>query len=64
MDKLYAGTNPVGVITEMLIALLNTNSHVYHISPVLTLMEDCVSEKLGMGEVIILISNYSNYVTC
>ena len=52
----------------MLIALLNMNSHVYNVSPVLTLMEDCVSEKLakllGMGEVIILISNYSNYVTC
>ncbi|RIA86864.1 pyridoxal phosphate-dependent transferase [Glomus cerebriforme] len=54
MDKLYAGTNPVGIITEMLIALLNANSHVYHVSPVLTLIENSVSEKLarllGMGE--------------
>jgi len=55
MDKLYAGTNPVGIITEMLMALLNANSHVYHVSPVLTLMENCVSEELakllGMSEV-------------
>ncbi|CAG8497804.1 16963_t:CDS:2 [Funneliformis caledonium] len=54
MDKLYAGTNPVGIITEMLITFLNANSHVYHVSPVLTLMENHVSEKLarllGMGE--------------
>jgi glutamate decarboxylase len=55
MDKLYAGTNPVGVVTEMLITLLNANAHVYHVSPVLTLMEYSVSERLakmlGMGEV-------------
>ncbi|CAG8463253.1 6639_t:CDS:2 [Paraglomus brasilianum] len=54
MDKLYAGTNPVGVISEMLIALLNANSHVYHVSPVLTLMEYAVSARLakmlGLGE--------------
>jgi len=55
MDKLYAGTNPVGIISEMLIALLNANSHVYHVSPVLTLIECAVSAKLakmlGLGEV-------------
>ncbi|KAG9299605.1 hypothetical protein G9A89_020776 [Geosiphon pyriformis] len=54
LDKLYAGTNPVGIISEMLISLLNANSHVYNVSPVLTLMEYRVSEKLGkllgMGE--------------
>jgi hypothetical protein len=57
MDKLYAGTNPVGIVTEMLMTLLNANSHVYNVSPVLTLLETCVSEKLakllGMGEVTI-----------
>ena len=37
MDKLYAGTNPVGVIMEILISLLNANLHVF---PVLTLIED------------------------
>ena len=35
-------TNPVEVITEILTALLNANLHVYHVSPVLTLIEDCV----------------------
>ncbi|CAG8662260.1 15944_t:CDS:2, partial [Acaulospora morrowiae] len=40
MDKLYAGTNPVGIISEMLITLLNANSHVYHVSPALTLIEN------------------------
>ena len=65
MDKLYAGTNPDGVIMEILIALLNANLHVYHVSPVLTLIEDCVSEKLlRISEVIILISDYSNHVSC
>ena len=33
MDKLYAGTNPVGIITEILTALLK-----------LTLIEDCFRE--------------------
>ncbi|RHZ75738.1 hypothetical protein Glove_209g169 [Diversispora epigaea] len=54
MDKLYASTNPVGIISEMLITLLNANSHVYHVSPVLTIIENVVSKKLakllGMGE--------------
>ncbi|KAL0091758.1 pyridoxal phosphate-dependent transferase [Phycomyces blakesleeanus] len=54
MDKLYAGTNPIGVISEMLIAVLNGNSHVYHVSPVFTLMEiqvtKAVGELLNMGE--------------
>ncbi|CAG8620846.1 14253_t:CDS:2, partial [Acaulospora colombiana] len=54
MDKLYAGTNPVGVISEMLVTLLNANSHVYHVSPALTLIENAVSKSLaklfGMGE--------------
>lgn len=66
MDKLYAGTNPVGIVTDMLISLLNANSHVYHVSPVLTLMEDCVSEKLakllGMGEVNTLICELFRFV--
>lgn len=55
MDKLYAGTNPIGVISEFLLAVLNGNGHVYHVSPVLTLMEievtKAVGKLLGMGEV-------------
>ena len=41
MDKLYAGANPIGAISELIIGVLNTNSHVYHVSPVFTLY-DCV----------------------
>eukprot|EP00835_Amoeboradix_gromovi_P007045 NODE_1017_length_2136_cov_0.617575.p1 type:complete len:501 gc:universal NODE_1017_length_2136_cov_0.617575:277-1779(+) len=45
MDKLYAGTSAVGIIGELMIALLNTNVHVYHVSPVATLMEKkCIDE--------------------
>lgn len=55
MDKLYAGTNPIGVISEMLLAVLNSNVHVYHVSPVFTLMEIEVTKAVGrllnMGEV-------------
>jgi glutamate decarboxylase len=54
MDKLYAGTNPIGVISELLIATLNPNAHVYHVSPVLTMMEIHVTQAagqlLGMGD--------------
>ncbi|CAG8672863.1 15562_t:CDS:2, partial [Cetraspora pellucida] len=54
LDKLYAATNPVGIISEMLISLLNANSHVYHVSPALTMIENTVSQNLakllGMGE--------------
>ncbi|KAI9484956.1 pyridoxal phosphate-dependent transferase [Zychaea mexicana] len=54
MDKLYAGTNPIGVISEFLLGVLNGNCHVYHVSPVLTLMEvevtKAVGQLLGMGQ--------------
>ncbi|KAF2798259.1 glutamate decarboxylase-like protein 1 [Melanomma pulvis-pyrius CBS 109.77] len=39
MDKLYASTNAVGLVSELLLAVLNTNAHVYQVSPVLTLIE-------------------------
>lgn len=29
MDKLYASTNPVGVAADLLLSILNTNSHVF-----------------------------------
>lgn len=67
MDKLYAGTNPIGVIAELLLAVLNTNAHVYQVSPVLTLMEievtKAVGKLLGMGEVIIKKIKIKNLVT-
>ncbi|KAJ2906136.1 glutamate decarboxylase [Zalerion maritima] len=39
LDKLYASTNAVGVISEMILATLNTNLHVYQVSPALTVIE-------------------------
>ncbi|KAI8967026.1 pyridoxal phosphate-dependent transferase [Mycotypha africana] len=47
MDKLYAGANPIGVISELLLAVLNSNTHVYHCSPVFTLMEIEVTKAMG-----------------
>lgn len=39
MDKLYAGTNPVGIASDLLLSVLNTNSHVFSVSPALTVIE-------------------------
>ncbi|KAI1004891.1 L-aspartate decarboxylase [Podosphaera aphanis] len=47
MDKLYAGTNPVGVISELILGILNTNVHVYHVSPALTLIEKTTTKNLA-----------------
>ncbi|KAL1918229.1 uncharacterized protein VTP21DRAFT_3495 [Calcarisporiella thermophila] len=54
LDKLYSGTNPIGVISELLLGVSNANAHVYHVSPVFTLMEMEVTRNLahlfGLGE--------------
>lgn len=43
MDKLYAGTDPIGQIAEYIVSVLNTNVHVYHVSPVFSVMEvECI----------------------
>ncbi|RKP25003.1 pyridoxal phosphate-dependent transferase [Syncephalis pseudoplumigaleata] len=47
MDKLYASTNPIGVLSELLLAILNVNVHVYHVSPVVTMMEIQVCKQIG-----------------
>ncbi|KAK0611587.1 pyridoxal phosphate-dependent transferase [Immersiella caudata] len=39
MDKLYASTNAVGVVSELLLGVLNTNLHVYQVSPALSIIE-------------------------
>ncbi|KAJ1505273.1 hypothetical protein HMI56_001214 [Coelomomyces lativittatus] len=39
LDKLYSGVSVVGVIGELVTAILNANTHVYHVSPVATVME-------------------------
>lgn len=45
MDKLYVGTNPIGLLSDMVLSILNTNSHVFTVSPVLTVIEKKVSQK-------------------
>ena len=47
MDKLYSTTNAVGVVSEYLLAILNTNVHVYQVSPVLTLIEKHTTRALA-----------------
>lgn len=45
MDKLYVGTNPIGIVSDLLLSILNTNSHVFTVSPSLTAIERKVSQK-------------------
>ncbi|KAF2100010.1 PLP-dependent transferase [Rhizodiscina lignyota] len=47
MDKLYASTNAVGLLSELLLAVLNTNVHVFTVSPVLTLVEKSTTRHLA-----------------
>jgi glutamate/tyrosine decarboxylase-like PLP-dependent enzyme len=54
MDKLYAGSDPIGQIAEYIVSILNTNVHVYHVAPVFSVMEvQCLKlfgEKFGFKE--------------
>ncbi|PVH73734.1 glutamate decarboxylase-like protein-like protein 1 [Cadophora sp. DSE1049] len=47
LDKLYASTNAVGVISELLLAALNTNVHVYQVSPALTVIEKTTAKAFA-----------------
>lgn len=47
LDKLYGAPLPPGVVAELLLGVLNTNLHVYQVSPVLTLIEKNVSKRLA-----------------
>lgn len=47
LDKLYASTNAPGVAAELILATLNTNVHVYHVSPALTIIEKFTAKKLA-----------------
>lgn len=47
LDKLYASTNAVGVVAELILAVLNTNLHVYQVSPALTLIEKTTTRHLA-----------------
>eukprot|EP01028_Stygiella_incarcerata_P003861 TRINITY_DN1804_c0_g1_i1.p1 TRINITY_DN1804_c0_g1~~TRINITY_DN1804_c0_g1_i1.p1 ORF type:complete len:303 (-),score=90.46 TRINITY_DN1804_c0_g1_i1:777-1685(-) len=39
MDKLYAGSDPIGVVGELFTALANTNIHTFRVAPVFSVME-------------------------
>lgn len=45
MDKLYATNNPIGVVADLVLSLLNTNSHVYTVSPVLSVVENFIGHR-------------------
>lgn len=45
LDKLYASNNPIGVISDIVLSVLNTNSHVYTVSPVLSVVENQIGHK-------------------
>lgn len=45
LEKLYASTNPIGIASDMLLSILNTNSHVFTVSPALTLIENKVGHE-------------------
>ncbi|KAK5125117.1 hypothetical protein LTR85_000792 [Meristemomyces frigidus] len=47
LDKLYASTTPVGLAADLLLSSLNTNLHVYQVSPALTLIEKRTSAALA-----------------
>jgi len=52
MDKLYSGSDPTGQIAELVHAVINPAVHVYHVSPVFSVLEVEVikiyAEKFGM----------------
>lgn len=47
LDKLYGGTNAPGVAAELLLAVLNTNVHVYQVSPALTIIEKATARQFA-----------------
>lgn len=47
MDKLCASTDAPGVASELVLAVLNTNLHVYQVSPALTIIEKTTSRTLA-----------------
>ncbi|KAK1050439.1 Glutamate decarboxylase 2 [Friedmanniomyces endolithicus] len=47
LDKLYASTTPVGLAADLLLSSLNTNLHVYQVSPALTIVEKQTAKALA-----------------
>jgi glutamate/tyrosine decarboxylase-like PLP-dependent enzyme len=57
MDKLYSGSDPTGQIAELVTTVLNPAVHVYHVSPVFSVMEVEVvkiyAEAFGMDPAVV-----------
>lgn len=47
MDKLFSTNTPVGVISDLVLSVLNTNLHVYQVSPALTAIEKQTARALA-----------------
>jgi len=47
LSKLYAGPTSVGAISELLLGVLNSNVHVFKVSPALTLLEKATGKALA-----------------
>lgn len=47
LDKLYATTTPVGLAADLVLSSLNTNVHVYQVSPALTIIEKQTGRALA-----------------
>ncbi|KAL5612063.1 hypothetical protein BROUX41_000380 [Berkeleyomyces rouxiae] len=47
LDKLYASNNAVGVVADLVLSILNTNLHVYQVSPALTVIEKATGTALA-----------------
>jgi glutamate decarboxylase len=47
LDKLYSSTNAVGVVSELVLAVLNTNLHVYQVSPALSVIEKATARAFA-----------------
>lgn len=46
-DKLYAGSDPVGQVAELITAVLNTNVHTYAVAPAFAMMEQEVLKSMA-----------------
>ncbi|OAP65509.1 hypothetical protein AYL99_01481 [Fonsecaea erecta] len=47
LDKLYSAPLPPGVAADLILSVLNTNVHVYQVSPVLSLIETYTTKALA-----------------
>ncbi|KAK5942601.1 Glutamate decarboxylase 2 [Knufia obscura] len=47
MDKLYAAPLPPGIAAELVLGVLNTNLHVFQVSPVLSLVEKHMTKAMA-----------------